>query len=304
MLDFFTRHAIFSLRTLGISLRKGAFVPSQKTKVVEFLFKKHWDEASGSLTKVMMSLDDVAHAIRQCNIAYKRNLKANNPANFMKDLLRGPNASKNWPKSVAEKEYTAKQRTGEGNCFEFIPYALGQTEPFPDEFPVREEAERYRIQSISIPLVTKSLGRSDESWLIQTVVNLRVVETHFSVAAKFPFFELALLQMGIKLRRTEIDALFLGKAGDEKKPDSVLITCEAKQAKDRLIQSQIINQVQAAFSNEEVDTVVPIGLRAVRNVGVYLIEFEAVRRDAAPDLEELTLASDAIYEFRPPVKGI
>jgi len=71
-----------------------------------------------------------------------------------------------------------------------------------------------------------------------------------------------------------------------------------------LIPSQIINQVQAAFAEAEVDTVVPIGLRTVRGVGFYLTEFEAVRRDDAEALDELTLASDAIYELRPPVKGI
>ena len=279
-------------------------MPSQKTRVVEYLFVKYWNEASGSLTKTVMSLDDVANAIRECNKTDGRNLKANNPANFMKDLLRGPNASKNWPKSVAAKGFTAKQRTGEGNCFEFTLYGPDQTEPFPDEFPVRECADCYYVQSISIPLITKSLGRSDESWLIQTAVNLRVVETHFAVAAAFPLLELTHLQMGIKLRRTEIDALFLGRTGDGTNPEAVLVTCEAKQAKDRLIQSQIVNQVQAAFSTTKVGTVVPIGLRTVRGVGVYLTEFKAVNRAHAPDLEELTLASDAIYEFRPPVKGI
>ena len=291
-------------RNLIKETRKGIFVSSQKTRVIEYLFEKYWEEASGSLTKTIISLDDVARAIGQFSNSGGRSLKANNPANFMKDFLRGPNASKNWPESIAEKRFTAKQRTGEGNCFEFIPFSPGQIEPFPDEFPIREKADRYCIQSISIPLITKSLARSDESWLIQTAINLRVVETHFAVAAAFPLLELTHLQMSIKLRRTEIDALFLGKTGDEKNPESILVTCEAKQAKDRLIQSQIIYQVQAAFSNKKIDTVVPIGLRAVRGTGVYLIEFEAVRKTDADDLEELTLASDAIYEFRPRVKGI
>lgn len=61
--------------------------------------------------------------------------------------------------------------------------------------------------------------------------------------------------MGIKLCSTEIDALFLGKVGDWKNPTSVLITCEAKQAKDRFIESQIIHQVQAAFATADVETV-------------------------------------------------
>lgn len=279
-------------------------MPSQKTKVFEHLFNEYWNEANRSLSKSVMSLEDVARAIPECNDAYGTTLSARNPANFMKDFLRGANASKNWPESVARKRYTAIQRTGEGECFEFIPYLPGQTEPFPDVFKVQDDARRYPVQSISIPLVTKSLGRSDETWQIQTAVILRVVETHFAVAGAFPLLELAHLQMGIKLRATEIDALFLGKTGDERNPDSVLVTCEAKQAKDPLIQSQIINQVRAAFSEADVDTVVPIGLRTIRNVGFYLTEFEAVRRANVHELKELNLASYAVYELRPPVKGI
>ncbi len=277
---------------------------SQKTQVIEHLFNKHWNEASGSLDKSLMSLDDVAQAIRECNDLHGATLSDRNPANFMKDLLRGANASSNWPASVAGRHFTAVQRTGDGECFEFIPYRPGQTEPFPDAFGVREDAPRYPVQSISVPLVTKSLGRSDETWLVQTAINLRVVETHFAVASAFPILELAHLQMGIKLRSTEIDALFLGKTGDPRRPDSVLITCEAKQAKDPLIQSQIINQVRAAFAEAEIDTVIPIGLRTIKGVGFYLTEFTAVKRAEAATLDELTLASDAIYELRPPVKGI
>ena len=279
-------------------------MPSQKTNVIKHLFDRYWDEAGGSLSKTLMSLDDVAQAIRECNDIHGLTLSDRNPANFLKDLLRGSNASQNWPVSVATKGFTGIQRTGEGECFEFIPYLPGQTEPFPDAFPVRDDAPRYSVQSISIPLVTKTLGRSDETWLIQTAINLRVVETHFAVEAAFRLRELTHLQMGIKLRSTEIDALFLGKIGEENDPESVLVTCEAKQAGDRLIPSQIVNQVQAAFSGAEVETVVPIGLRAIRGVGFYLTEFVAVKRADAHELHDLTLASDAIYVLCPPVKGI
>ncbi|WP_228408730.1 hypothetical protein [Profundibacter amoris] len=277
---------------------------SQKTIVIGHLFDKFWDKNGNSLTKSLMSLDDVAQAIRECNKLHGTTLSDRNPANFMKDLLRGANASKNWPQSVAKQRFTGVQRTSDGECFEFIPYKPGQTEPFPDAFKVRANAPVYPIQSISMPLVTKSFGRSDETWLVQTAINLRVVETHFAIAPAFPMLEVAHLQMGIKLRSTEIDALFLGKVGDQKNPESVLITCEAKQAKDPLIQSQIINQVQAAFAEANVETVVPIGLRTVKGVGFYLTEFEAIKRADAPILDELALASDALYQLHPAVKGI
>ena len=62
-------------------------MPSQKTLVVEYLFKKYWDERSSSLTKSLMSLDDVAQAIRECNRSQGTALSDRNPANFLKDLL-------------------------------------------------------------------------------------------------------------------------------------------------------------------------------------------------------------------------
>lgn len=277
---------------------------SRKTNVIEHLFEKYWDEASQSLRKSLMSLEDVALAIRECNKIHGTSLSDRNPANFMKDLMRGANASANWPKSVAERGYTAYQRTGDGDVFEFVPYQDEQTEAFPDAFKTRLDAPRYPVQSISLPLVTKMLGRSDETWLVQTAINLRVVETHFAVAAAFPLIELSHLQMGIKLRQTEIDAIFLGKTGDIDNPESIIVTCEAKHYKDPIIPTQIINQVQAAFTETSVSIVVPIGLRALRNVGFYLTEFEAVRREDASSLNQLSLAADAIYELRPPVKGI
>lgn len=277
---------------------------SHKTEVVEHLFFKHWNDADQTLAKSLMSLEDVAQAIRECNEKLGRSLSDRNPANFMKDLMRGANASKNWPRSVAEKRYTAVQRTGSGDVFEFIPFRDDQTEPFPDAFKVNLDAPRFFVQSISLPLVTKSLGRADETWLVQTAINLRVVETHFSVAAAFPLLELAHLQMGIKLRQTEIDALFLGKAGTVDEHRSILVTCEAKHYNDPIIPQQIINQVQAAFGETDVDTVVPIGLRAIKDTGYYLTEFQSVDRSEADKLDELSLASDAIYQLMPSVKGI
>ena len=251
-----------------------------------------------------MSLDDVADGIRACR-DQGVTLSDRNPANFLKDILRGQNASKNWPESVTAKRFTAVQRTGAGECFEFIPFAPDQTEAFPEQFPVRLNADRFVVQSTSIPLVTKSLGRSDETWHIQVAVQLRVIETHFAVAGKYNILELSHLQSGIKLRSTEIDALFLGKSGSADDPEPVLLTCEAKQAKDPLIPSQIINQVQAAFeANSDVQVTVPLGLRAIAGLGFYVVEFEAVRRENSEGLQELVFARDSIIELRPRVKGV
>lgn len=279
-------------------------MPSEKSPVIEHLFFKFWDPTSATLSKSIMSLEDVSQAIRDCNAKAGTTLSDRNPANFMKDFMRGNNASKNWPPSVAALRFTAVQRTGTGDVFEFIPYAPGQTEPFTDAFKVTDDAPRYLVQSISLPLVTKMLGRTDESWLIQTAINLRVVETHFAVGSAIPMLELSPLQMSIKLRQAEIDALFLGVMNTAHGHEQVIVTCEAKHYKDPFIPQQIINQVQAAFAATKVPVVIPIGMKAIRNVGFYVTEFQAVKREDAPALAELHLASHAVYELKPPVKGI
>ena len=277
---------------------------SEKTVVIEHLFRKYWDDISHSLRKTVMTLDDVAVAIRECNEAKGTSLSDLNPANFMKDFMRGNSASRNWPDALTALRYSAVQRTGTGDVFEFIHFTTGQTEAFTDTFRMPDDAPRYPVQSISLPLVTKSLGRSDEAWLIQTAINLRIVETHFAIGSTVPMVELSHLQMNVKLRQTEIDGLFLGLIEAEGGYERVIVTCEAKHYKDPFIPQQIINQVQAAFGAMDVTMVIPLGLKAVKKVGFYVTEFQAVRRDEAESLTELTLASHGIYELHPAVKGI
>lgn len=279
-------------------------MPSQKTKVIEHLFFKHWNKDEGKLTKSTMSLSDVQAAIEGCNEKFGSKLSTRNPANFMKDIVRGQNASKNWPISLQDLRYTGAQRTGEGDVFEFVLYKPGQTEPFPDLYKPRSETPRYPIQTISMPLAAKELGRSDEPWLVQTAVNLRVIETHFAVVSEVPVVHISHLQMSVKLRSTEIDALFLAMCKKNSEHYPVVITCEAKQAHERILEDQIITQVMAALEATEVDLVVPLGLRVVKGTGIYIVEFNAISREKTTKLESLKVSKEAVFELHPPVPGI
>jgi hypothetical protein len=62
--------------------------------------------------------------------------------------------------------------------------------------------------------------------------------------------------------------------------------------------------VKAAFEETHAPVVIPVALRAVRDVGFYLVEFEAVKRSEAASLHELAVAQDAVYELWPSVRGI
>lgn len=61
--------------------------------------------------------------------------------------------------------------------------------------------------------------------------------------------------------------------------------------------------MRAAFIETPVDLVIPTAMTSAAG-GIYVAEFSSVRRADAPTLESLTLASRALYELAPPVKGI
>lgn len=283
---------------------------SKKTPVVEYLFEKL--NADG---RTVALFDDVANAIRHFKENKGLDLSDNNPANFMKDLLRGMNASSNWPESLTRKGITGQQQTGEGRIFEFVPFKPGQTEPFPNPFEPTGKEEEFVVQSLSLPLATKSLGRNDESWLIQVSVWLRILETHFARSMAKNLIEISHLQNGVKLNRSEIDALFLGvQENNEGRRANILITCEAKQQKDPILGDQIVRQIASAFgcvsdASLDISCVIPTAIKALKDTGsIYLAEFEPWSVDEAnveeTSRKELVVARSAIYRLVPPVPGI
>lgn len=282
---------------------------SAKTKVIEHLFMTHWDAATGQLTKSVMTMQDVLQAIEHCNTRFGTKLSRRNPANFMKDIVRGAAASVHWPQELKTRSYTAKQRTGAGDVFEFVPYPPGCTEPFPDVYCATASTMRHKIESASMSLEAKRLGRADEAWSIQTAVKLRIIETHLAIYSQLPVVEVAHLQMSVKLRKAEIDGLFLARCKDPSGSlFNIVVTCEAKQARERILEDQIIEQVRAVFATTAthlgVGVVVPIAIKVVKKVGFYVVEFAPVQRAAAVTLQSLAVASEVVYELHPPVPGI
>lgn len=285
-------------------------MPSAKTKVVEHLFFSNFDKKTGRLRKSIMTKEDVKKAIEHCNRETGSTLSTDNPANFMKDIIRGQGASRIWPDSLKKLRFTAEQRMGEQMIFEFVRYRDDQMEPFPDAFLPDEHATTIRVQSLSMPLESKALGRQDEAWLIQTAVNLRVVETHFALTSPNEVVQLTHLQMSVKLRKTEIDALFLARCIDEtgREQFNVIITCEAKQGRDRILEKQILAQVKAVFHstpNADYKYVIPLAMRTIpKRDGIYVVEFDKVGRTELNQIVDLVKVADAIYVLTPPVEGI
>jgi len=253
-----------------------------------------------------MTSDDVLQAVRHCTSVDGIARSEKNPANFIKDLIRKTTASNNWPSNLKALRYTAVQKTGKKKVFEFVPYAAGQTEPFPDPYKLHSGVQVYAVQSLSMLNEAKMLGRKDEAWLVQTAVNLRVVETHFALVSplKSLITDLIHLQMSLKLRLTEVDAIYLARYRDGADILKAGITCEAKQADERVLENQLVEQAKAAFTQAKFDMVVPIALRAVTGKGIYVAEFDAVQATKVSTFTQPVLVAEAFYELSPTVPGI
>ena len=286
-------------------------MPTAKTIIIDQLFRDRYDAKKKTLVSPVVTLSEVSDAIS----SYMSGkplwpLSTRNPANFFKDFIRNrASANRNWPAFVLSSGYTGQQVTGGNSCFEFVALSGGQTAPFPPasfSLPT-DSTPRHLIESVSLPLASRRLGRNDEPWLIQVIARLRIVESHFSLVSQRTIRQLDLLQMSVKLSGTEIDALFLGQ--EEIAPgkfQEVIITCEAKGGKDDILEDQILRQAKAPFSMRQItqDHVIPLAVKCVAPSQIFVVEFEELDRETFASVTSLTAACDSLFEIRPPVPGI
>jgi hypothetical protein len=287
-----------------------------------------------SLDKVVLQ-EDIQAAIKKVS-----SLGVGNPANFLKDIVRRHTANQQWPDVLKAERITARQRFGQKRVFEFVPYAEGYDEPFPDRFVHGPDTPVFAIQSVSIPAAARRLGRRDETWLTQVVVGLRILESQLAFcSAEYVgrIRDMVHLQVGMKTQ-PEIDATYLltvapeGKAGQE---EHVFVTCEVKGMNERLLEDQIRLQVHQAFKTTmklkepRIDAVKPMAVQIVEQSGtggaerlIYVVAFKSVDRqqydalwrrgeetlslkDTTPVYDlPLELDSSALFSVRPTVQGV
>ena len=265
-------------------------MPTNKTPVIEHLFNDH---LAGKFPNGIVSQSDVVAAIR----ATSADLSTSNPANFLKDIIRKDTANTHWPASLVSSGMGARQRYGNKRVFQFVPFAPGQTQPFPDRFLPNASTPVHQLQSATVPFAARQLGRKEESWLMQVVVELRVIETQLSVFSplKKRLRDVTHLQMSMKTQ-PEIDAVFLvshGASHDILKGSDLfsVITCEAKQLGERILEDQIREQVAKAFKETKkiarptIGTIKPMAVQ-MREVQlpsgperrIYVVEFQRISR--------------------------
>jgi hypothetical protein len=277
-----------------------------KSAVFEHMFLSRWDPATNSLVDALFTLGDVTKAIAECNQSDGKTRSVKNAANFAKDYMRKRSAAnQRWPDRIRRAGYTIRQVTGGGNCFQFIPIAPGEL-PFPlmgDAF----NAQRLRVQSLSMPLASKSLGRDDETWLTQVAVKLHFIEAYFALSGTpRKVVEIDHLQMGAKLRLGEIDSIYRFIEDREGARFEGLILLEAKGRKEDLGRDQLINCLKAGKSllRGTPTVLLPMALKVIGNSEVHVMEFELVRKDEVDTKTELELRYEAVIQVVPPVPGV
>ena len=328
------RYSVRSAQRASASRENGwiamAVAKSKKTEAIEILFARFWPEGQKEpIARPMIATNaDVVEAIvarNARNSGKGKPLSPNNPANFLKDLIRKPTCNTNWPLRLRSMRITARQRYGEGQVLEFVDYRTDDEVPFPDRYDPIEGMTTIRVEALSLPRAARALGRVDEAWLTQVVVYQRIIHHHLGVVSKKNVVDLTHLQMSVKTQ-PEIDAIFVATVEDKGEDLRLLVTCEAKQYGERILEDQIREQIAQAFATTKrvadagrIDAVLPIVVKVVKydvpqlkaTRGVYVAEFDMMERttfekEFSKNLHDmpLTVMSRAFYYFQPPVRGI
>lgn len=272
---------------------------SKKTAVIEWIFfELKYDAESGVLRDAVVTFEDISDGIA----AVGNGLSARNPANFWKDLTRA-DMNESWPRSVFEEGFTGADGIGlrPGACFQFVAVVEGQAAPFIEVLEFDEsKVLSHVLQSLSMPIAKKALGRRDENWLAQVSADLHVVETFFSVFSPRPVQEIAFLQTGIKLRKAEVDAAFSVK--DDL--GTWLLSAEAKGKNDPIHLPQIrraaIQFAATAAATIGAVGVIPFALKIVGQSKIYCVEFEPLADEDSP----MVVAAEGVIRLSPGVEGI
>ena len=280
------------------------FIASKKTPVIERIFQRLWDSKRRRLRNTVVSMQVVRDTIDEMLLSGEIvDLSPLNVANFLKDILRSKHRNRHWPASPTKHRFTGRQITGTGDSFEFIPFAEGQDSAFPDHLPIDLNAPKMELQTLTLPPFAQEVDRWDESRLLQTVVALRVVETHFALTSATQVRQIAHVQNNVKLNKAELDALFIADVIEDGVQKKAAITCEVKYT-DPLIASQIAKQVQAisALTRIEFTVVIPTAITAA-NGEIHLLELEPVPREIAGDFASPVIKCQSRFVLKPALPG-
>ena len=282
---------------------------SEKTDVIEYLFRERWDTHLGHLSDNVVTLDDVGHAIDRTGA----DLSHKNVANFIKDVVRKRDGYfRILPDAVRQAGYGVVQRTGGSCCFTFEPIARAESMwVLPD--PIRV-ASPHPIQSVSLQIASRQLGREEETWITQVVTQLRIVETHLALYSSVHVAQVEHLQISVKQKDAETDSLYLAHVGDTQEIGylrRLVVSCEVKGFDDDILKTQIAQQIKALAANRKlrIDGLLPLAVKVIRakeRCILHVVEFaEVPAADVdAVEFDTLAIATEQAYEISPAVQGL
>ena len=278
---------------------------SDKVHVFEALFQERYDRETKAIIRPLVSLDDVAASIRYLSEQGTVSLSAKNPANFMKDYLRSARRNELWPSVILEAGFTARQRTTDGQCFEFVPLARPGEEPFPDEFLPDGTEPVFVMQTLSLPVATREIVRVDEQSVAQISVKLNILEHLLAAspdAVKFGVIQITHLQNNVKLRDSEIDALYQIVVSRDGKIQTGALAVEVKLG-DPIISEQIEDQAWAILRDPSFDFCIPAIVRRMRKGELIAMHLSPLMREEVDEKGKIVLrkAFTARYVFEPPL---
>lgn len=276
---------------------------SAKPAVIERIFEDRWDPDRRILSEPVVYMADIAEAIRSLGSP----LSTDNLANFFKDIVRSPRRNENFPKVVVAAGFTAQQAAGKGDkaVFEFVPLAAGAQTAFPELAPSKENLNSpISVQSLSLPIDARRLGRQDESWLAQAVAELRLIELHLATHSDHKLVAIAHLMTNMKLGSGEIDSMWRGVIENEDgEGEPILIPAEMKSRNEVLELEQVQRgalaaEIEAERKLHRSGAVLPMAVKVLPDHLVWVLEFDMNFED------ELRIASDAVYRPLPSIPGI
>ena len=275
---------------------------SRKTAVISNLGEKH---GQGAFPEGIVTGDQIRQAMDEVG----SNLSRNNPANFLKDLLR-KNPENNWPDELLAQRIYGRQVYGNGRVLQFFKAAPGE-DPFAPDAGLPDDIPVQKISSLQMDSLARSLGRTEETWLTQVAVSLGLIHQHLAIYSPDAAMvkDLRFLQVGMKTQ-PEIDAVFVAEYWLPKKIDfeNVFITVEVKQRGERVLLDQIREQVRKAFGetakvkDRKVDVVKPMAVNVIRREYegaeedlICVREYDPVRRSEFDANYSSKKGDDAVY---------
>lgn len=277
---------------------------SGKTAVISHLGEKY---LQGKFPDGIVTGTEITRAMADLGSKLSRN----NPANFLKDLLRH-NPEGNWPEELLEKRIYGRQVYGQGRVLQFFEAPEG-VDPFAEDADLPDEIPVEKISSLPMDSLARSLGRTEETWLTQVVVNLGLIGQHLAVHSPDAetIKDLRFLQVGMKTQ-PEIDAVFVAEYAlpDAPEVENVFVTVELKQRRERVLPDQIREQVRKAFEetakirDREICAVKPMAVNVIRKEFegveedlILVREYGPVRRNDFDEKYARLIGEEAVYEL-------